>query len=122
MFGTLKLWRRFLLEPSLQYSDLSVDDGATEVFRGFVLRTRASLQFTRELFMRVVVQWDDFAGRLSVEPLLTYRLNPFTVFYVGATSGYSDYGRRDDLDLPTEAGLTQTSRQFFVKFSYLLRV
>ena len=55
------------------------------------------------------------------EPLLTYRLNPWTVFYVGATSGYADYGRRDDLDLPTEAGLVQTSRQFFLKFQYLLR-
>jgi hypothetical protein len=122
VFGTLRLWRRFVLEPSLQYSDLYVDDGATEVFKGFVLRTRASLQFTRELFARVIVQWDDFGGQLSLEPLLTYRLNPFTVFYVGATSGYTDYGRRDDLDLPTEAGLTNTSRQFFLKFQYLLRL
>lgn len=122
VFGTLRLWRRFVLEPSLQYSDLHVDDGSTEVFDGFVLRTRASLQFTRELFARVIVQWDDFGGLLSVEPLLTYRLNPFTVFYVGATSGYTDYGRRDDLDLPTEAGLTHTSRQFFLKFQYLLRL
>jgi hypothetical protein len=108
IFGTLKLWRRFLLEPSVQYSNLYVDGGATEVFNGFVFRTRASLQFTRELFARLIVQWDDFGGQLSLEPLLTYRLNPFTVFYVGATSGYTDYGRSDDLDLPTQAGLTQT--------------
>jgi hypothetical protein len=40
---------------------------------------------------------------------------------VGATAGYADYGRRDDLDLPTQVGLTQTSRQFFLKFSYLIR-
>jgi hypothetical protein len=81
-----------------------------------------SLQFTRELFARVILQWDDFGGQFSFEPLLTYRLNPFTVFYLGATSDYTDFGRRDDLDLPTQAGLTQTSRQFFLKFSYLLRL
>lgn len=121
VFGTLNLWQRFLLEPSIQYSDLYVDGGRTEVFKGFVLRARASLQFTRELFARLIVQWDDFSGRMLLEPLITYRLNPFTVFYVGATSGYQDYGRRDDLDLPTRAGLTQTSRQFFLKFSYLIR-
>jgi hypothetical protein len=121
VFGTLKLWRRFLVEPSVQYSDLYVDDGATEVFKGFVFRARLSLQFTRELFARVILQWDDFDGQFSFEPLLTYRLNPFTVFYVGATSDYTDFGRRDDLDLPTQAGLTQTSRQFFLKFSYLIR-
>ncbi len=122
LFATVKLWRRLVIEPSLQYSDLFVDEGATEVFKGFVVRTRASLQFTKRLFARAIVQWDDFSGRLSFEPLITYRLNPFTVFYVGATSGYADYGRRDDLDLPTEASLTQTSRQFFLKFQYLLRL
>jgi hypothetical protein len=121
-WGTLKLWRRLVIEPSLQYSNLYVDDGATEVFDGFVLRTRASFHFTRELFARVIVQWDDFSGRLAVEPLVTYRVNPFTVLYVGATSSYADYGRRDDLDLPSRAGLTQTSRQFFLKVQYLLRI
>ncbi|MCL7926566.1 MAG: carbohydrate binding family 9 domain-containing protein [marine benthic group bacterium] len=122
IFGTFTLFHRFILQPSVQYSDLYTQDDGEEVFRGFVLRTAANLQFNRELFFRVIVQWDDFGGNFSFEPLLTYRLNPFTVFYVGATSGYSDYGRRDDLDLPTEAGLVQTSRQFFLKFQYLLRL
>ncbi|MEJ2482814.1 MAG: carbohydrate binding family 9 domain-containing protein [Gemmatimonadota bacterium] len=121
LFGTFTLFRRFVLQPSVQYSDLHTQDDGEEVFKGFVLRTRANLQFSRELFLRLIVQWDDFGGNFSFEPLLTYRLNPWTVFYVGATSGYSDYGRRDDLDLPTEAGLVQTSRQFFLKFQYLLR-
>ena len=121
VFGTFNLFGRFLLQPSVQYSDLYTQDDNTEVFKGFVFRTRASLQFSRELFVRLILQWDDFSGQLSFEPLLTYRLNPFTVFYIGATSGYSDFGRRDDLDLPAEAGLAQTSRQFFLKFQYLLR-
>ena len=121
VFGTINLFGRFLFQPSVQYSDLYTQADHTEVFKGFVFRTRASLQFSRELFVRLIVQWDDFSGQLSFEPLLTYRLNPFTVFYIGATSGYSDFGRRDDIDLPAEAGLAQTSRQFFLKFQYLLR-
>ena len=121
VFGTINLFGRFLFQPSVQYSDLYTQADHAEVFKGFVFRARASLQFSRELFVRLIVQWDDFSGQLSFEPLLTYRLNPFTVFYIGATSGYSDFGRRDDLALPAEAGLAQTSRQFFLKFQYLLR-
>ena len=43
------------------------------LFAGYVLRTRTNLQFTRELFLRVVVQYNDFSQRLDVEPLLTYK-------------------------------------------------
>ncbi len=124
VWGTIKLFTRFVLEPSIQYSDLFTKATNEEVFKGFIFRTRANFQFTRELFLRLVVQWDDFDGRLDVEPLITYRLNPFSVFFIGATSGYDDYGRNEfDPGDPTagNAGLVQTQRQFFAKFQYLLR-
>ena len=72
------------------------------------------LQFNRELSLRVVTQYVDFGDAgLSVEPLVMYRLNPFSIFYVGMTDRFADYGGN--------LGYARTDRQFFVKLQYLLR-
>ncbi|UCC48363.1 MAG: carbohydrate binding family 9 domain-containing protein [Gemmatimonadota bacterium] len=104
---------RWVIEPSLNYSQL--DDLVTgdHYFSGYIFRTRTTLQFTREFFLRLVVQYNNFSEELSIEPLLTYRLNPFTLFYIGSTQGYQDF---DD-----PHGLTATRRQYFAKFQYLFR-
>jgi hypothetical protein len=36
-------------------------------------RTRFSYQSTREMFLRFVVQYDDFEQRLDVDPLLKFQ-------------------------------------------------
>ena len=89
------------------------DDGS-EVFRGWILRTRLKYQFTPRFFLRTIVQWDDFAQDFDVEPLLSYRINPFTAFYLGATS------RRHDF--PGDGLLRETTRQYFAKVQYLIQV
>ncbi len=111
-FGTLKPNTRLVVEPSVNFSELSTSDGS-ELFSGFIFRVRTNLRFTRELFIRLVVQYNDFSKTVSVEPLLTYKVNPFTLFFVGSSLAYRDF------DQPF--GLAQTSRQFFAKFQYLFR-
>jgi hypothetical protein len=98
-------------EPSLEYSDLQAE-GQT-VFSGYVLRTRANLQFTRALYLRLVVEYDEFDRALSIEPLLTYRANPFTLVYLGSSRGYQEYNS------PT--GWKRTTTQYFAKAQYLIR-
>jgi hypothetical protein len=63
----------------------------------------------------LIVEYDDFDKNLSVEPLLSYKINPFTIFYVGSSHGYHDY------DIP-DRQLTNTRQQFFLKFQYLFQV
>jgi hypothetical protein len=104
---------QLLLEPEYQFSRLTRQDDGSEIFRGYILRTRLNYQFTRELFLRLVVQYDDFDKDLTVEPLVSYKLNPFTIFYLGSLYDYHDYKSPHDLK--------QTSRQFFLKFQYLFR-
>jgi hypothetical protein len=65
------------------------------------------------LFLRLVVQYNDFTQSLDVEPLLTYKANPFTLFFIGSTLAYQDYGG--------QFGMRQAQRQFFTKFQYLFR-
>ena len=79
-----------------------------------ITRTRMDLQFTRQFFLRLIFQYNDFSKGYDLEPLLTYRINPFTVFYVGSTQSWTDFG--DDF---AEFGIEETERQYFAKFQYL---
>lgn len=107
---------QLVVEPSVVWSRLEVD--GDEVFDGYIFRTRTTFNLTRQLFGRVIVQYDDFDDALSVEPLVTYRINPFTLFYVGSTAAYARFDR-EDLGLGDD--FSQTSRQFFAKFQYLFQ-
>jgi hypothetical protein len=109
--ATIRPMSWIALAPAFEYSSLSAE--GQHVFSGYILRNRADLQFTRELFLRLVVEFDSFDRALSIEPLLTYRVNPFTLIYAGSSRGYQEY------DGP--AGWTRTETQYFAKVQYLLR-
>ena len=105
--------QRLAVNPSFEFASLHDLETDEEFFSGYIIRTLTSFQFTRELSTRLVVQYNDFSGQLDVEPLVSYRLNPFSIFYVGSTHDFVDF------DGPY--GLTETGRQIFFKFQYLIR-
>ncbi|RKZ12222.1 hypothetical protein DRQ32_04170, partial [bacterium] len=117
---TIQPVARLSIEPSWRWQKLvnpaTGGIGENGFFEGSISRARVSFQFTREFFVRVIVQYDDFAESYDLEPLLTYRINPFTVFYVGSTHAWQDFG--DDFD---GFGIEETWRQYFAKFQYLFR-
>lgn len=119
---TLRIGNRFVLEPLFTYSTIRDKDTGADFFRGYITRTKFNYQFTRELFLRFVLQYDDFDGVVNVEPLLSYELNPFTVFYVGANVNGQDFDHKsfDPLDR-TGDGFEPTSWQYFFKFQYFYR-
>ena len=116
-WGTIRPHTRLVIEPTFEYARLDHPDGSS-IFDGYILRARTNVQFTREFFLRLVLQYDDFDRAWSLEPLLTYRINPFTLFFVGSTHAYAAIGGTT----PAEAEYTQTERQFFLKFQYLFRL
>jgi hypothetical protein len=129
VWGTFKPLRRLVIEPLFNYELLREPETNDIFFEGFVWRVKSNYQFTRELFLRLVLQYDDFEGELNIEPLLTYELNPFTVFYVGASINELDFdheSRRpnadnDFTDMRTGDGFEPTSWQVFFKFQYFFR-
>lgn len=104
----------FNLELDHLKSD-SVHTGGN-IFKGYAARTRADLQATRELSFRIVAQYNDFSKIWEFDPLMTYRLGSFTVFYLGSTHDLQDYEGIDGV------GVRQYQRQFFMKIQYLLQV
>jgi hypothetical protein len=130
---TLKPSRRMVVEPTLSYAELyypsdpsdfpagftipedfegSLEELAgTEIYQGYIFRTRLSYQFTKRLFLRFVLQYDNFDELFDIDPLLTYRINPFSAFYVGSALDYQDFGG--------DTRIAQTERTYFFKFQYL---
>ncbi len=103
------------LEIDLSYSRARLSSIATgELFYdGYIARAVGIYQFTPEVFLRVISQYDEFNKAVSVFPLISYKLNPYTIFYVGSTYDLSDFGN--------PYGFRETSRQYFLKLQYLFR-
>jgi len=132
------LWRpidRLRVNSTYLNTKLDLRDGS-KVFSNEILRSTWNYQFTKELSLRVIGQYDDTrAGpatnlptrkNLNYDLLLRYVLNPWSAFFVGYNSNSSNF----DLVTDEESGLRelvfsndlrQDGEQFFVKFSYMLQ-
>jgi hypothetical protein len=109
---------RFLISASYGYSrsdDLNTNE---RLFSQSVFWTRLSLQLSRELSMRVVTQYNDRYDTWDLDPLVTYRINSLTMFYIGSTHDYRGYDIAED----GRDGWDLTERQFFMKFQYLFKI
>ncbi|HJQ68392.1 MAG TPA: DUF5916 domain-containing protein [Blastocatellia bacterium] len=139
---TFRPTSRFSFEQTYIYNrlrtpgGLDIDDtpASTSIFNNHLLRSKVNYQFTRELSLRAILDYDavlpntdlvelEREKRLNADLLLTYLLNPGTALYVGYTDGYENLRLDPTNSLFRRAGSPTTSvgRQFFVKMSYLLR-
>lgn len=116
-------------------SGVATPAGRADIFNLHLWRTKANLQFTRELSLRAIVDYNGVlpnaslvglsrTKRVTADLLVTYLLNPGTALYVG----YNDQFANVRLDprvspavLATGHPDTSVGRQVFVKMSYLLR-
>ena len=78
---------------------------------GYILRNTSSYQLLKGTFIRVITEYNSFSNTLNLFPLLSYKLNPFTLFYLGSTYNAQDFNGTNVFQ-PTE-------RQYFLKFQYL---
>jgi hypothetical protein len=113
----LKPFDRLTIEPNVSFLRSSSIDTDEEYFEGYITRTRFRFQANKEFSTRLVIQYNDFNQSWDIDPLITYRISPFSVFYIGSTHDVSklNYGPED----PSQ--WKQTERQFFMKLQYLFR-
>ncbi len=114
----LKPIDRLLLETNIGWSRSKHVETDETYFDDYVMRSKLSLQITRELSVRVIVQYDGFRDSWEGDPLLQYQINPFSIFYVGSTRDYGKVapasGDQDEWRL--------AHRQYFLKLQYLFGV
>jgi hypothetical protein len=73
---------------------------------------------SRRFSFRLITQYNDRYRSWDFDPLLTYRINSLSVFYVGSTYHYREYAL-------TEGSIEDwrlSSRQYFLKFQYLFQL
>lgn len=105
------------MENNYNYFELSKERGGEKLYSGYIFRNKTSFQFTRNFFLRLVVQYDSFNKSFDIDPLLSYKWNPFTIFYIGSSHDYTDTGTGNN-----KSKFIETQRQFFAKFQYLIKL
>lgn len=133
--ASIKLGSRVVLGPEISYLRLEHPDGKSLIYDGYILRNRLDLQLSRAASLRLVTEYDKSERSLGVEPLLTYRLNAFSVIYLGMFDRHYRYETGDEVAKfdsgrssfeALAAGPKQEwrlgSRQLFAKVQYLWRV
>jgi hypothetical protein len=120
----VRLGRRLFVWVEGGLQRLDIPQGRVFDARLYYLRTL--YHFSNTLFVRAIVQAVDIRRdpelymeevnrkerTISSQYLLTYKINPFTLFYLG----YSDMGLEED-----RVDLTAMNRTWFVKLSYAFR-
>jgi hypothetical protein len=108
---------RMVIQPSINSARSTDRNTGEKFYSGYITRTRILYQANRELSFRLVVQYDDFGRAWEIDPLLTYRLSPFSLFYFGSSNDYSDLA--PSINSPSQWRLA--ARQFFMKIQYLFQ-
>jgi hypothetical protein len=133
---TFRPTSRLLVDETYLYSHLGArpESGHTgTIFDNHIVRTKVNYQFSRELSLRAIVDYNgvlpdptrvalDRTKHVTGDLLLTYLLTPGTALYIGYTDGYDNFALDPVAGIrTTRSPTTSTGRQFFVKSSYLFR-
>ncbi|MBN8588179.1 MAG: carbohydrate binding family 9 domain-containing protein [Rhodothermia bacterium] len=109
---------RLTIEPEVNYSQLADKQTGDSFFEGYIFRTRATYQFSKAFSTRLIWEYDDFSALMRYEPLLTYQISPFSVFYLGASLANK---KAETVQFP-EVGYYAVAQSVFFKFQYLFKI
>jgi hypothetical protein len=127
--------RHLRMENTYLLDRLTDRASGASIFNNHILRSTCTWQFNKKLSLRVIPQYNTVLANpvatsltttknFNVDFLFAYLLNPFSAIYVGYNHNL------DNLELLSSGSANQIlrtrnlatdGRQFFVKFSYLVR-
>ncbi|MDP3517669.1 MAG: DUF5916 domain-containing protein [Pseudohongiella sp.] len=130
------LWRpieRLRVDNTYLNTSLKTQQGV-KVFDNEILRSSWNYQFTKEISLRLIAQYEETnAGpatrlvdskNLNFDVLLRYVINPLSAFYLGFNSNARNFDIVETAtgrELIASDSLTKDGEQVFVKFSYLFQ-
>jgi hypothetical protein len=109
------------LSQTLSYTRVAFDRAGTSVrvYSLDILNTKTTYQFTRQVFVRGIAQYDSSRSRILTDLLLSYELNPGTVAYIGYGSLLEQRRYADGVWVPGEGTYRASERGLIAKVSYL---
>ncbi len=120
VYGEYKPIDPLRVSMSYRKSRLVRNDDSRRVVDADLISLRSTYQFTRFLFTRMRVDYNDDAKNFNGQFLFGWNPNPGTAFYVGYNdnvnyNGYNNFSGR------YEPGFERNTRTFFIRASYLFR-
>ena len=106
----------FRILPNITYNSMKKLNSDEYYFKGYIGRVDIRYQFTNFLDLRLISEYNDFSEQFFFQPLISWRPNPDTIFYLGGNQNYVD--QFTDYNSP-HYRINKT--QLFLKFQYLFK-
>ncbi len=121
-FANVKIGKHLSINYNHNYDQLNIDK--ENLYKVNISNATLQYQFTKKLFLRTILQYRNYKYNVAMytedppEPqekslmsqvVLSYKINPQTVFFLGYSDNYGDDHKMD---------LIQTDRSFFAKIGY----
>ena len=107
---------------SLNYVDFYRKSDRTKIYDYFILRSRNTFQLNKYLFVRGIVEYNDFYKRMTLDGLLSFTYIPGTVVHLGYGSALEKQEWDEGLaGFAPSSRFHEMKRGFFFKVSYLWR-
>ncbi|HMS63676.1 MAG TPA: hypothetical protein PKD83_00320 [Ignavibacteria bacterium] len=114
LYATIKPFDQLRNDLTYTYSELSTKQSGELLYAGYVLSDKISYQFNKNFFFRVLLQYDLFSKYFSIDPLLSYKWNPFTILFLGSSHDVNELQ-----DIFGNSRYQETNRVLYMKFQYL---
>jgi len=110
---TLQPRSNIAVSYNFQNNNFTLGRGGERVYAINIISQRISWQMSRPLSLRVITDYNDYYRRIFLSGLVSYEINPGTVFYLGIDDSRS----RDEQGMFRSGG-----KYYFIKFSYWWRL
>ena len=104
------------IKPIISYQDIRKTNSNGYYFKGYISRLDIRYQFNNNLDIRLISEYNDFSEQYFVQPLISWKPNPDTVFYIGGNQNLIN----DFMDYNSPHYRVNKS-QFFLKLQYLIK-
>ena len=108
-------------QVNITYQDLYNESDNEELFDYLIIRGRVTYQMNKYLFIRGIVEYDNFMESLKTDFLASFTYIPGTVFHIGYGNLYESK-KWNGTEYYYIDRLKEMKRGFFVKLSYLFRL
>ena len=105
-----------IMDISLVISKLRKLETDEYFFNGYIARLDLRYQFTSFLGVRLISEYNDFSEKLFFQPLISWRPNSDTIFYIGGNQNMIN--QFQDYNSPY---YRVSKTQLFLKFQYLIK-
>lgn len=104
------------VKPIISYQDIKKTNSGGYFFKGYIGRLDIRYQFNNNFDIRIISEYNDFSEQFFFQPLISWKPNPDTIFYLGGNQNYTE-----EFQNYNSPNFRMNQTQLFLKFQYLIK-